>query len=374
MDCSKQKNKVFVAVFVLVMLATLFFVGKAVSRVTVPSTTPTSTVFVPDQKDITLVAVGDNMLSRVVAQRIQAMKSVDYPFVHLSDFLHTGDIVFGNLETAISPGKPVGSGGMLFRSDPAVAPALKRAGFTIISLANNHSPNYGQKGLKDTFHYLSEAGVAFVGAGEDGEAANAPKFMRVKDKTFAFLAYNDSDVVPPSYEAGKNHAGTAFMRLDRLKSAVVAAKKQADFVIVSMHSGTEYSLQPNASQTRFAHAAIDAGAELVLGHHPHTIQPVEQYKGKYILYSLGNFVFDQMWSRATRESVAVKIYFNETGVYGLDFYPLLIENYAQPRFLLPSEPTDVWRRLHNPLLVPRVERRFASSSQQFVDYPVRALR
>jgi poly-gamma-glutamate synthesis protein (capsule biosynthesis protein) len=238
---------------------------------------------------------------------------------------------------------------MMLRNNPGVEQGLKNAGFTILSLANNHIPNFGEQGLKDTFNYLHQAGIYYVGAGNNAEEAAAPVFMTIKGTKFAFLAYNDTDVVPPSYEATQNHAGTNFMRPDRMTEAIKRAKQNADIIIVSMHAGTEYTDDPNQSQITFAHAAIDAGADLVIGHHPHVIQPLENYKGKYILYSLGNFVFDQMWSEETRQGLTAKIFFTKTGVQKIEFQPILIEDYSQPRLLQDKEAEQILTQLKSPL-------------------------
>jgi poly-gamma-glutamate capsule biosynthesis protein CapA/YwtB (metallophosphatase superfamily) len=281
--------------------------------------------------EATLVAVGDIMLSRAVATRMRR-HGYDYPFASTSEFMRGADIAFGNLETAITEGPEVLPFEMSFRADPESAKALRDAGFDVLSLANNHTPNFDEKGLVDTIFYLDEAGIVHVGAGTDSEA-NRAKFIEANGIRFAFLAYNDDDVVPASYEATETRRGTAFMHTERMKAAVQNARSAADIVIVSMHAGDEYEPFPNDSQTAFAHAAIDSGAELVLGHHPHVVQTMEVYKGKYIFYSLGNFIFDQMWSRETREGLAVKATFRKDGLTGVTFHPVLIEDYAQPRFL-----------------------------------------
>ncbi|MFA6550379.1 MAG: CapA family protein [Candidatus Gracilibacteria bacterium] len=282
---------------------------------------------------VSMIAVGDIMLSRVVGQKMRTNKNYEYPFLKTAEYLKTADFAFGNLETAITPGREIVTGDMEFRADIETAPVLKKMNFEVVSLANNHTPNFGQKGLKDTFENLDKAGVKFAGAGLNKTAAAAPVYFEKNGFKFAFLAYNDLDVVPKSYFAWDTNAGTNPMYKEEMIEAVKDAKNNADFVIVSMHSGIEYKPHPSVRQTDFAHAAIDAGAELVIGHHPHVIQDVEKYKGKYILYSLGNFVFDQMWSRETREGLTAKIDFTKTGVASINFEPVLIEDYSQPRFL-----------------------------------------
>lgn len=296
-------------------------------------------------KSVSLIAVGDVMLSRNVAAKMKA-NGADYPFLNVKDFLKTGDIVFGNLETPITPGPMVNTPSMTFRADINSAPALKDAGFTILSLANNHTPNFGERGLLDTFKYLTDNGIQFVGAGNNTETANAPVYIAEEGMTFAFLAYNNEDVVPAYYEAGPKRPGTALMNVEKMKTAVKAAKENADFVIVSMHSGTEYANLPDEVQISFARAAIDAGAELVIGHHPHVIQSMEKYHDKYIFYSLGNFIFDQMFSMATREGLALKIDFNKDGVTNVKYYPALIYDYSQPKFLDEPAASAVLKKLN----------------------------
>ncbi len=294
---------------------------------------------------VVMVVVGDIMLSRVVGSTMIKMNDYNYPFLKTRSILKKGDIVFANLETAITPGRPIKTGEMSFRSDPQVARAMRSAGISVVSLANNHVPNFGSKGISDTLAYLDKAKILHAGAGMDLAAALKPALFSVKGITFAVLAYNDSDVVPASYGAAAKRAGTALMDVPTMTNAVKAAKKKADIVVVSMHSGTEYKATPNARQTRFARAAIDAGAAIVIGHHPHVVQTAEKYKGKYIIYSLGNFVFDQMWSRQTRQGMTAAITFNKMGVTGISFTPVLIENYAQPRVLTGTEAMQVKSRL-----------------------------
>lgn len=295
--------------------------------------------------EVSLIAVGDMMLSRNAAKTIKKRGDANYPFLKTRDYLKSGDIVFGNLETPLTAGREIKTGETVFRSDPEMARVLAQNNFSVLSLANNHSPNFGAKGLRDTFQYLKDAGIAYAGAGQDAEEAYAPVYLEKNGLTFAFLAYTDNDVIPKTYEAAQKRAGTAFMDIARLRTAVKSAKTKADFVIVSMHSGAEYVPQPNKRQKQFAHAAIDAGAELVIGHHPHVVQSAEIYKGKYIFYSLGNFIFDQMWSRDTRRGLMLKILFNRGGVANIDYAPVLISDYAQPRILTGKEAAKVLARL-----------------------------
>jgi len=285
---------------------------------------------------VTIIAVGDIMLSRSVAAQIKA-HDIYYPFVAIKNYLHTADIVFANLENPITPGPVVPSGSMVFHANPGVELALKDAGFTILNLANNHTPNYGAKGVEDTLKALDSVGIEHIGAGVDLAAADQPLYVQKNGIKFALLGYNDQDVVPQSYGAAPNHPGTNIMSLDKVSRDVKLARQNADIVIVSMHSGIEYQPNPDQHQIDFAHAAIDAGADLVIGHHPHVIETVEKYKGKYIFYSLGNFVFDQAFSKDVQEGMTLKLSFNKNGLTDVQYNPVWIENLCQPNLV--TDPT-----------------------------------
>ncbi len=296
-------------------------------------------------EEVSLIAVGDIMLSRTVASKIKLHNDINYSFLKVSDFLKSADITFANLENPITDGPIVIPFEMRLRADPGIEQALKNAGFDILSLANNHTPDFGVTGIIDTIDYLDKVGIFHVGAGQNSEMANNPVYISRNGITFAFLAYNDMDVVPSFYEATDARPGTAFMRKEKMVEMVKLAKEKADFVIISMHSGTEYTDKPNQSQINFARTAIDAGAELVIGHHPHVVQPIEKYNGKYILYSLGNFIFDQMQSDEVKQGLAVKIYFDKTGIKQIWPVPVLIQDYSQPKFLEGDKADKVLERL-----------------------------
>lgn len=306
-------------------------------------------VVLPSKPQVTLVAVGDIMMSRSVGSAIRKANDFGYPFAHIKEAFVGSDLAFANLEAPISPGRVINSGEMTFRMDPGVETALRDVGFTVVSLANNHTPNWGTQGIKDTIKYLTNVGIVAVGAGENDQAAGAAKYAEANGITFAFLAHNDPSVVPPSYEAAPDRAGTAFTRIDNMTAAVKEAKQQADIVIVSMHAGSEYVQTLSETQTSFARAAIDAGAEMVIGHHPHVVQRVEEYKGKYILYSLGNFIFDQQWSEQTKEGVMVKAVFKKNGVAHISFLPTYIPIIGQPVVATGTAVDHVIQKLAVPL-------------------------
>ena len=310
----------------------------------VPEQFPTSPTAI--KNEATLFVAGDIMLSRNVDATMKKQKDFSYPYTAIQAHLDSADIRFANLETPLTKGKPVKTGSFTFRADSENAAALKKAGFDILSLANNHTMNFGSKGMKDTLLALDNAGIAHSGAGMNFDEAHRPAYITKNGITVAFLSYNDPSVVPTSYFADAKNAGTALMDIPQLKKDITTAKQNADLVFVSMHAGIEYTGIPNTFQKNFARAAIDAGADLIIGHHPHTVQIVEKYKGKTIIYSLGNFIFDQMFSRETREGMTAMIHFNKTGVTNIEYTPILIENYAQPRILIGDDAKRVLQKLN----------------------------
>lgn len=287
--------------------------------------------FIRNEKEIRMVAAGDVMLSRGVERTMMAKKNYKYPFIAISQFMTDADIVFGNLETSIIKGRTINDLEMVFRTDPKSVIGLKFAGFNIMSIANNHIMNFGRAGLASTIDNLDKNGIMHIGAGLSEDNIYAPAFKEIKGTKFAFLGftYNHDLRKGPKGEV----YGVADMDEEKMKEAVKKAGSEADVVIVSMHAGTEYKTSAGSIQENFAHDAIDAGADVVIGHHPHVVQNTEIYKGKYIFYSLGNFVFDQMWSNETRLGSMVEIIFLEGEIKNVRFVPVKIFDYSQPKVI-----------------------------------------
>ena len=285
------------------------------------------------------------MPSRYVAAKMRA-KGFAYPFASTTDMLSGADLAFANLESPITPGERVVNGAMSFRTDPEFVPFLAASGIDIVSLANNHSPNFGAQGLRDTFRFLNDAHVLHTGAGTTS-TAYAPIVKNVGGVRVAFVAMNDTDVIPPEYCASDLRVGTACVDQLRIRETVSAARKISDIVIFSMHAGTEYIHAPNERQVRYAHAAIDAGADLVIGHHPHVVQSAEIYKDRRIYYSLGNFIFDQNWSRDTRLGLVVTATVDRTDkrITGFEHKVVRIDDYARPTPATPEETKEILARL-----------------------------
>jgi poly-gamma-glutamate synthesis protein (capsule biosynthesis protein) len=302
----------------------------------------------PPSGEVSFAAVGDVMLTRSVAITIDKHKDAGYPFARMRDRLKAHDIVFGNLENPITAGAPVKPHSMVFRADPGVEQAVRDAGFTILSLANNHLPDQREQGVKDTLAALEAVGIAHVGAGADDDVAGQPTLIEKNGLRFAFLAYADPTLVPRRYGAQPGHYGTNFIDRDRMVAAVAAVRPKVDVVIVSVHQGWEYR-KANPHQMKFAHAAIDAGADLVIGHHPHVLQAVERYKGKFIAYSLGNFVFDQTFSNAVKEGAVLEARLTKQGLTSLRFVPYVLKRVGQPRL---TQDPEILERIYARLAYP----------------------
>ncbi len=300
----------------------------------------------PEKVGTTLLAVGDIMLSRHVGTRIRQAQDNILPFRKLKDELSQADITFGNLESPFYNKGPLITSGMVFKAEPETIEGLVISGFDILSLANNHFGDRREEAMVYTFKHLRENGIKFIGAGENFKEAHAPTFLNHEGIRFAFLAYDTPTVTPSSYAATEEKPGLAFMDVEQLKKDIAKAKRRTEVVIVSMHAGTEYTNQPNQAQKDFAHTACEAGASLVLGHHPHVVQITEQYNDCYIIYSLGNFVFDQMWSEETREGVMAKCKFEDEELKKIEFIPIKIEDYNQPRLAHDSESKEILKRMN----------------------------
>ncbi len=285
------------------------------------------------------------MLARTVESKIIKYNNYLYPFEETHQITTTGDIVFGNLETPLIDGTVVPAGGMVFRANPKSVEGLTFGGFNMLSLANNHIKNKGTDGITNTINVLDNAEINFAGAGINLEEAQKPKIIEINGIKFGFLAYLDDAFVPDSYLATNDNSGSPNMDINKLIEDLDELKEISDVMIVSMHSGIEYTLNPTQKQYDFARASIDNGAKLVIGHHPHVVQPIEKYKDGYILYSLGNFIFDQMWSEETREGAIAIINFEQTSISNIELIPIKIYDYSQPRVLNSEEGADILKRM-----------------------------
>jgi poly-gamma-glutamate synthesis protein (capsule biosynthesis protein) len=204
--------------------------------------------------------------------------------------LAMADIAMVNLENPVTTrGKRVPKP-YNFRMHPRFLRALTDCGIDIVTIANNHVFDYGKEGLFDTISYLDSSGVKHVGAGRDYREAYRPVLFHIRGRTIGFLGYYGGGEAPG---AGKNRPGVARRDLPRVRDAILALKNtlHADYIVVNLHWGTEKARFPDNEQSAFARNVIDAGADAVIGHHPHVLQGIERYHDGVIAYSLGNFIF-----------------------------------------------------------------------------------
>ena len=258
----------------------------------------------PSPRDtLRILAVGDINLGRREAKDYLEKGDTLFPFRDVLDTLAGGDLLFGNLESPIAPdAHPVESAGMRFTAPLLAASALARAGFAIVSTANNHAWDGGARGVAQTMNRLTEEGVRFVGSGFGRAMAEQPVILERRGWRVGFFAVTRAWNPAPDDFYG--HPGSRYVAWGDpawLYPAIRALKAsgRVDLVVVSVHGGTEYQAEPRPSFQRFLEGLADAGADLVLAHHPHVLQPVIYRHGTPIIQSLGNFVFSQTepWTR-----------------------------------------------------------------------------
>ncbi len=246
------------------------------------------------------------MLSRDVRQQILNSKDMAMPFRKIAPLMAASDIAFINLESPFSDEGPYLSDGLIFHADPRMISGLQLAHISIASTANNHARDCASHGVEFTVNWLRKHDIAALGTGLSEEEAHRGVVLERNGVRFGFLGY--------TYDQSNGNwkepdTRVAIARLDVMRRDVANMRERADVVIVSMHHGIEYMPQPSAAQKEFAHAAIDAGATLVVGHHPHVIEPIEEYGNGEIIYSLGNFVFDQYQRVETQHAEVVQVSF-----------------------------------------------------------------
>ncbi|MHB8846470.1 MAG: CapA family protein [Nitrospirota bacterium] len=285
---------------------------------------------------ITIAAVGDIMLGHR-AEPYLLKEGPGYPFVNVLPVLRQAQVVVGNLESPISKrGTAVENKQFTLRVGPVAVEALKAAGIGVVTLANNHILDFGPLALRDTLTVLGENGILFTGAGMDLDDAREPAFLKAGGRTLAFLSY--SLTFPLEFYASAGRPGTAPGYKEYVRRDIERVRSQADLVIVSFHWGAELMTTAKDYQKALGRKAIDWGADLVLGHHPHILQELEVYRGRLIAYSLGNFVFGSE-SDKTNTSIILLCTFKGKDLARVEAVPLDVNNYRvayQPRVLTGS--------------------------------------
>jgi D-alanyl-D-alanine carboxypeptidase/poly-gamma-glutamate capsule biosynthesis protein CapA/YwtB (metallophosphatase superfamily) len=278
----------------------------------------------PDIKDpnfVTLAFVGDIMLARGVKNSVIKNFNNDYSALFEKlEILKKSDIVFANLEGAVSDQGTDQKNLYSFRMDPAVIPALKGAGISIVSVANNHVADWGRLAFIDTLPRLKENEILYTGGGNNKVEAEIPKIIEKYGMKIGFLGFSDKG---PNYmAASEGKAGVLLASNPNFDEIIKQAAKQVDYLVVTFHFGEEYQAKHNARQEYLAHKAVDAGAKIIIGTHPHVIEDTEVYSPKgctqsscvsFIAYSLGNFIFDQSWSKPTMLGMLLELKLNRDG-------------------------------------------------------------
>ena len=267
------------------------------------------------------------MLGRSVGVRLEA-ESAKIAFAGVRDILEGAGIAVANLESAVGVTGTPAPKAYTFRAPPVAADALVLAGIDLVSLANNHSLDYGPESLAETRALLAERGILGPGAGPNRTAAHAPAIIVREGLTIAFLAYIDVPVErsgfdPRIWTATDDTPGVAWLDIPTMAEDIRAARAGADLVVVMLHFGLEWELAPSDVQHEQARAAIDAGATLVIGSGPHVLQPLEPYGDGLIAYSLGNFVFDGFWDPAN-DSAILLVELTAAGVAAYELVPVTI--------------------------------------------------
>jgi len=309
-----------------------------------PGTAAISPVESTGGQRIVFLGLGDMLFDRQVAKIIKD-KGIAEIFSDVGDLLRSGDVVVGNLECPLSSrGAPVKNKEYTFRGLPEAAAGMRDAGITMVSLANNHMMDYGVDAFVDTTDLLDKVGISYAGAGMNRDEAYRHASIDVNGKRVAFFAY--SSILPEGFWATSKKAGIAGARMkpSELQQAIEGVAGEHDFTVVSFHWGIEYEDYPQEYQREFARRAIDAGADIVIGHHPHVIQGIEIYRGKLIAYSLGDFVFDH-YSRKTGETFVLKVELDDGELARVDIIPVYADFSGRPAIVEGKEAQAILSRL-----------------------------
>lgn len=257
---------------------------------------------------VKLLLFGDVNLGRMVGQEL-LIGNMDFPFKFVKDSLAKGDIVFVNLESQLSD-----QGGetqhpqynLIFCGPPSGAKALRQANISVVATANNHAYDYGMRGLRETIGNLTREGIYFTGTSEDSVSNFSPAIIERKGVRIGVLAYTQFVNIK-----GKWKGRISLYDYERVQREIADIRSKVDFVIASYHGGVEYVDKPSKATLRQLQGLVDAGADVVVGHHPHYAQGVELYKGKLIFYSLGNFVFSQPQYELAQKACGVEFAVNK---------------------------------------------------------------
>ncbi len=284
-----------------------------------------------------LLVVGDIMMGRYVGVKIARSGNPNHSFEYTANYLSSFDITVAQLEAPLSGNVPLTSEGMILVAQPETVTGLTNAGIDLVFNSSNHFGDAWSDGMKENFQILKQNNIQYSGAGRNISEAFSPQFIEKNNQKIGFLGF--VSIMPDSYGASLDQPGTAWIDLNsetdlsRVQTIIHDTKNKCDLLFVNFHWGTEYTPDPTPAQIKFAHAAIDAGADLIIGTHPHVVQADEVYQGKYIIYSLGNFIMDQMWSQETTEGVLLPVEIVNGKIISTDLVPTQIIDYSQVKII-----------------------------------------
>lgn len=287
---------------------------------------------VPVDETVRICIGGDTSIDSEFADKAY-QKGVDYPWAEISELMNEADLSIVNLETCVSTrGVSEKKEGFGFRTPPEMLEGFTNAGIDLVNLANNHTRDFGYDALLDTFMHLSEYGIDYFGAGHDYDEASGLVIKEVNGIKVGFTGCNRV-WLPDSYAAAEGYAGINQVHSisdARTKAYLQRIKEydsQCDVLIVFLHYGTEEVFEVTSYQERMSKALIDAGADMVMGGHSHTLQPIEFYNGKPIFYSIGNLIFWHIDDDIDGLTVIFDITVNKDGFVSLRVHPLFIKHY-----------------------------------------------
>lgn len=299
----------------LVSLAIFFFSGIEKTSQELPNSSVKFNTLKPKSDDFesSLLLGGDVMLGRNVMLTSLAKKDSKYPFRKVSDFLKSADITFVNLENAIVKDCPKYETGYSFCGLPEMVEGLVFSGIDVVTLANNHSKNFGEKGLKETVEYLDKYAIYSTGLGE-------LVILEKNGTRFGFLGFDKSQQTLP--------------KLTESESNLISdSDSKVDILIIAMHWGVEYQSSAPPGVRNLAKELVKLGADLIVGHHPHWVQNMEYVDEVPVYYSLGNFVFDQMWSEETKKGMLVRVTYENKKLVKEEKFQTYIRESGQPELV-----------------------------------------
>jgi poly-gamma-glutamate synthesis protein (capsule biosynthesis protein) len=311
-------RKIFIIVIlILIIAAGLFIFNTFSSQISSGSN---------DENTINITFTGDVMLGRDVDD---SLRQNPHPFAGIINLTNGTDLTVINLETPLTLSTDqTAKKDITVKTDPQFTYLLRDAGIDVASLANNHVMDFGQSGFNDTLVNLQQNGIKYVGAGNNVQEAFKPLIITIKGKKIAIIAASEftSSKIP---SASETSPGFAAITRNRLKAAIAEAKAAgADYIICELHYGAEYNHTPTEFQQNISHMCIDQGAYMVIGHHSHVPQTIENYKGKLIFYSLGNCVFDQPFPETKKSMIVVLNIIGEQPQ--VQIYPIdIVNNYPE---------------------------------------------